>query len=139
MPDSPVAVLPHAPNASPTRRMTAPMPPLRVTRRVRVLLIGGLALSIALAGCGGSPSSPNGEDDPSLPAAPVPQSPAEGSQAGSDTPSLTVRNARGFNTSSAQYTFEVTTRSGARTVATVTVSAGRGTTSATFAAPLPRG
>jgi hypothetical protein len=94
-----------------------------------------------LVGCGGdSPTEPGGDgDDSNLPAAPVLVSPVGGMQLTTDMPTFTVQNARGFNTASATYVFQVLTRSGAREIATMSVPAGRGTTSAVPATPLPRG
>ena len=106
--------------------------------RVRALLM--VVLAAGLLRCGGPGTGPDdGDDDPTLPAVPELVTPAEGAALSTDTPTFTVRNARRFNTTSSTYTFEVTTRSGARTVATLTVPAGRGTTTAMFAASLPRG
>jgi hypothetical protein len=79
------------------------------------------------------------DDDANLPAAPVLMTPAAGAQLTADTPVFTVRNARGFNTSAATYNFQLLTRSGTREIAAMSVPAGPGTTSATFATPLPRG
>lgn len=104
-------------------------------------LAAGLFLIAALVGCGDGPTKPDGDDDDdaTLPAAPVLVTPAGGAQLTSDMPTFTVRNARGFNGSAATYTFQVLTRSGLREIATMPVTGGRGTTSAVFAAPLPRG
>lgn len=109
-------------------------PPLRPSA-------AGLLLAAAMAGCGGnSPTNPGGDgDDPSLPAAPVLVTPAGGAQLSTDMPTFTVQNARGFNGPPATYTFQVLTRSGAREIASLAVPAGRGTTTATFTTPLPRG
>lgn len=112
---------------------------LSQTKRPSVLhrRLAALAVAAGLIACGGSaPTSPGGG---SLPAQPEAVSPAAGTQLATDTPTFTVRNARGFDAGQATYTFRVATASGAREIATVTVSAGSGTTSATFAAPLPRG
>jgi hypothetical protein len=94
-----------------------------------------------LPSCGGDPpTGPGGGDgDASLPPVPTLITPAAGAQLTTDTPTFTVQNARGYNTPSSSYTFTVMSRSGAREVAATTVPAGRGTTSATFASPLPRG
>jgi len=104
-------------------------------------LAAGLFLIAPILGCGGnSPTDPNGDgDDPSLPAAPVLVTPAGGAQLSTDMPTFTVQNARGFNGPPATYTFQVLTRSGAREIASLPVPAGRGRTTATFTAPLPRG
>jgi hypothetical protein len=95
------------------------------------LLASGLGA--ALASCGGTPAGPGGE----LPVRPEPLSPAAGAVVTAERPTLTVRNARGFDAGHAQYTFQVT--AGPRLLATLTVPAGPGTTSATPADPLPRG
>ena len=63
---------------------------------------------------------------------PVSITPAAGAQLTTDTPTFTVQNARGYNTPSTMYTFQVLKRSGAGEIASITVNAGRGTTSATF-------
>jgi hypothetical protein len=109
---------------------------------IRRLLLGVLPALVAgsLGGCGGSPTGPGGNgDDDSLPMVPTLMTPAAGAQLTTDTPAFTVQNARGFNTPAASYTFTLLTRSGTRELGAVTVPAGRGTTSATFPAPLPRG
>ena len=107
---------------------------------IRRLSLGVLLLTASVAGCGGgSPMGPDDGDDRSLPAVPMLVSPAAGAQLTTDAPTFTVQNARGFNTPAATYTFQVLTRSGARALASVTVNAGRGTTSATFPSPMPRG
>ena len=111
------------------------IPPLRLG----VLLAGAVLVASAVGCGGGSPMDPDDDDDRSLPAVPVLMTPAAGVQVTTDAPTFTVQNARGFNTPAATYTFAVLTRSGGRELATVTVNAGRGTTSATFPAPLPRG
>jgi hypothetical protein len=108
-------------------------PPLRS-------LAAGLLLAVPLLGCGGgSPTEPDEDDDANLPAAPVLVAPVGGAQLTTDMPTFTVQNARGFNTPAAMYNFQVLTRSGTREIASQSVPAGAGTTSATFSAPLPRG
>jgi len=62
-----------------------------------------------------------------------------GNRVHTDTPLLTVRNARGFDRGQADYTFRVLTASGARELASLTVPAGSGTTTAVVPSPLPRG
>lgn len=92
-------------------------------------------LAAAFWACGGSnPTTPD-----SLPAQPVLVSPLDGTQVATDTPTFTVRNASGFDSGQASYTFRVAIQANDREIATVTVTAGRGTTSATFATPLLRG
>ncbi len=99
-------------------------------RRALTLLTAG-----TLCGCGGgSPTAPD-----NLPAQPVLVSPVGGSQVATDTPTLTVQNAKGFDQGQANYTFEVTTLSGTRVILSTTVAAGRGTTALTVPSPLPRG
>lgn len=61
-----------------------------------------------------------------------------GSQVSTDSPTLTVQNARGYDSGRASYTFEVSSASGVRSITSVTVPAGRGTT-ATTVQGLPRG
>jgi hypothetical protein len=111
-------------------------------------LIGRAALTAVAAvavACGGSPSGPSTPSSPSTPpqaleAVPTLVAPVGGAQVTTDSPTFTARNARGFDAGdSATYTFEVMTSSMTRQVAAVTVSAGRETTTATFASPLPRG
>jgi hypothetical protein len=108
--------------------------------RPRVTAVG-LLFAVTIPGCGGSPpTGPDGGDgDAGLPAVPVLVMPAAGAQLTTDTPTFTVQNARGYNTPASSYTFHLLTRSGAKEIAAVTVTAGRGTTSATFATPVPRG
>jgi hypothetical protein len=74
-----------------------------------------------------------------LPATPTLVTPIGGTQVATDTPTFTVRNAKGFDAGSATYGFRVTSSSGRLEVARTSVPAGRGTTSVTFASPLPRG
>jgi hypothetical protein len=111
-----------------------PLPPRPVLRASAVAIL-------LLSGCGSEPpTGPDGGDgDAGLPAVPVLVTPAAGAQLTVDTPTFTVQNARGYNTTAASYTFHLLTRSGTTELATVTVTAGRGTTSATFATPVPRG
>jgi hypothetical protein len=103
------------------------------------ILSAALLMLLPFLGCGGGPPTGPGDGDENLPAAPVLVSPAAGAQLQTDTPTFSVQNARGFNTSAATYTFQVLTRSGALEIATTTVPAGRGTTSATFPTAMPRG
>lgn len=65
--------------------------------------------------------------------------PAAGASVTADRPTFTVRNALAYDEGAATYTFELATASGAKVIATIAAPAGRGTTSATFADPLPRG
>jgi hypothetical protein len=65
--------------------------------------------------------------------------PEEGTQASSDSPTFSVRNAAGYDAGQAQYTFRVLTRSGSREIASTTVPAGSHTTRVVFADALPRG
>jgi hypothetical protein len=66
---------------------------------------------------------------------PVPMSPIGGAQVTTDSPTFTVQNAQGFDFGQAQYRFEVLTQGKGVVVASMTVPAGRTTTSASFAAP----
>ncbi|MBI3932426.1 MAG: hypothetical protein HY317_03355 [Acidobacteria bacterium] len=96
--------------------------------------VAACLLVLAAGGCG-SPTGPSDE----LPAQPQAISPAEGARATSDTPTLSVRNARGYDSGQAQYTFRVFNAGGTRElVDPVTVPAGRTTTAATLTTPLPR-
>jgi hypothetical protein len=65
--------------------------------------------------------------------------PTSGATLETDTPTFTVRNADGFDSGQADYTFRVTVASTDRHVATLTVPAGRSTTSVRFPQPLLRG
>lgn len=85
------------------------------------------------SGCGSS-TGPSDE----LPPQPIPLSPVGGAQVTTDTPTLSVRNARGFDAGQAEYTFHVRSEAGTREIASVTVPAGRVATSATLTEPLPR-
>jgi hypothetical protein len=101
----------------------------------------GLILLLAwLPACGGSSSGGPRPTPPavSLGPTPIPQTPVA-TQATSDTPTFTVRNAQGYDLGQATYTFFLLTHSGARTIAQATVPAGQTTTSVTFAGVLPRG
>lgn len=114
----------------------------RSARPLLRVVAAGIFFALCLPSCGGnSPTDPDdgGGGDASLPAVPMLITPAAGAQLTTDTPTFTVQNARGYNTPSTTYTFQVLTRSGGRDIATVTVNAGRGTTSATLPAALPRG
>jgi hypothetical protein len=116
------------------KRAAGPVPENPSRRRRRVL---AAALALTLAACGGSnPSNPGTAD---LPAQPQALTPSNGAQVTTDTPTLSVQNARNFDAGQAQYTFEIATATGARAIASLTVPAGRGTTSATPGSPLPRG
>lgn len=104
--------------------------PSTLHRRTLALLAAG-----ALSACGGpNPTAPD-----NLPAQPLLVSPVGGVQVSTDTPTLTVQNAKGFDQGQADYTFRVAILANDREIATATVSAGRGTTSATLATPLLRG
>jgi hypothetical protein len=65
--------------------------------------------------------------------------PQSGATLATDTPVFTVGNAAGFDAGQADYTFWVTVASTGRHVATLTVPAGRSTTSIQFPDPLLRG
>lgn len=94
-----------------------------------------LVLALAFASCGGDPGTgPSGLD-----ARPLLVSPSAGATVDSDTPLFTVTNAQGYDEGQAQYTFTVRVASTDRAVASVTVQAGRGRTSARFTRPLLRG
>lgn len=92
-------------------------------------------LALALASCGGD----SGTGPTDLAARPVLVSPSMGATVDSDTPLFTVTNAQGYDEGQAQYTFRVRVASTDREVASVTVEAGRGRTSARFPRPLLRG
>jgi hypothetical protein len=65
--------------------------------------------------------------------------PASGATLDTDTPLFMARNARGFDFGEADYTFRVVVASTERQVATLTVPAGRETTTVRFEGPLLRG
>jgi hypothetical protein len=98
-----------------------------------------LLLAAALTACCGSSGTDPTPPGVVLGAEPVPVSPIGGAQVTTDTPTFTVQNARGFDIGQAQYLFEVVTQGKGTVIATVTRPAGRSTTAATFASPLPRG
>jgi hypothetical protein len=94
---------------------------------------------VVLGACGGGGPSTGPSEPDGLPAQPEPLSPVGGVQLTTDTPTLTVRNARGYDLGQAQYDFRVVSASGASELASVTAAAGSGVTSATVTTPLPRG
>jgi len=93
---------------------------------------------VGLGACGDDGIN-GGNNTGTLPATPRLLEPASGATLGSDTPFFTVRNASGFDSGQADYTFWVTVASTDRHVASLTVPAGRGTTSIQFPGPLVRG
>lgn len=66
-------------------------------------------------------------------------SPVGSVQVSTDTPTLTVRNARDFNAGQAEYMFRILSPSGGRELAALTVPAGARSTSVALSTPLPRG
>lgn len=110
------------------RRLSLTLPP-RLARHATVLL-----LAAGLDACGVSSPTPPGGD---LPAQPQAVSPVGNQQVTSDSPTFTVRNARGYDAGQATYTFRLITGSG-KEIAGVSVPAGSGTTVAAFAGALPR-
>jgi hypothetical protein len=126
--------------------MSALQRPVLIKPIAHTLWVSTLAAVVSTACGGSSPSGPSNPSSPSpsassqpLGAVPGLVSPVGGTQVSSDSPTFIARNARGFDSGQANYTFEVMTQSMSRQVATMTVAAGRETTTATFAAPLPRG
>jgi hypothetical protein len=96
-------------------------------------------LVVGLGACGDdSNGNGNGNTGP-LPLTPTLVAPAAGATLDTDRPLFTVRNARGFDFGEAEYTFQVVVASTEREVATLTVPAGRDTTSMRFEGPLLRG
>lgn len=93
-----------------------------------------LLLLFPLLGCG-SPPGPSEQ----LPPRPVPLAPTGGIQVTSDTPTLSVRNAKGYDAGQAEYTFHLRNQDGTRELLTLKTPAGWGTTSVTPTLPLPRG
>ena len=104
--------------------------------RLRTALLA-VALVVPLGSCGDDNESP-GSPGP-LPPQPVQVEPAAGASLDTDRPLFTVQNANGFDSGQADYTFWITVSSSEREVATVTVPAGRSTTSIQFPEPLLRG
>lgn len=128
--------MPVRPRSSPLRAIH-PLPSASVSfpcgaGAVAVVLV----LLAPLGSCGGD-DNPQGPDV--LPPQPVLVEPAGGATLETDTPIFTVRNADGFDAGQADYTFRVTVASTERQVATLTVPAGRTTTSIRFPGPLLRG
>jgi hypothetical protein len=99
-------------------------------RPLAALALAGLA---PLAGCGNESGSGMLSDRPVL------LDPLAGSTLDSDTPVFVVRNAQGFDSGQADYTFRVSVASSDRDVASLTAPAGRGETAVRFPAPLLRG
>jgi hypothetical protein len=97
-----------------------------------------LLLAAGVAACCGSDGGPT-EPGTVLGTEPVPLSPIGGAQVTTDTPTLTVQNARGFDRGQAQYLFEVVTQGSGAVVASMTVPAGTTQTAATITAGVPRG
>jgi hypothetical protein len=102
----------------------------------RSLVLASLA---ALAACADNVTAPPTPPPATLPATPTIMSPPSGSQAQSDAPTLTVRNAQGFDLGQGTYTFRVRMARVDRELQTITVPAGSGSTSVTLPEPLPRG
>jgi hypothetical protein len=99
-----------------------------------------LVVMAGLAACGPGMMGPDSMPTPeALPPVPVAVTPAAGASVTADRPTFTVRNAMGYDQGAATYTFELANASGAMVIATVSAPAGRGTTSAAFTDPLPRG
>jgi hypothetical protein len=97
-----------------------------------------LGLLVGLGGCGDDGTT-HGSGTGPLPALPALVEPTSGSTLNTDTPFFTVRNASGFDAGQADYTFWVVVSSTDRHVASLTVPAGRSTTSVQFPGPLVRG
>jgi hypothetical protein len=93
---------------------------------------------MALGGCGDD-AGDGGNGPGTLPALPALLEPTEGAVLDTDTPYFTVRNALGFDSGEADYTFWITVASTDREVAELTVPAGRTTTTVRFPGPLLRG
>ena len=107
---------------------------------LKVRLSAALALFLGASACGGGPGPIDPNPPPPVgPARPEIVSPANGSQAGTDSPTLVVRNAVGFDGSQSEYTFRVTSTSGRQEFYSATVPGGTTQTSHTVSATLPRG
>jgi hypothetical protein len=74
-----------------------------------------------------------------LAALPVLVAPVDGVRVTSDSPTFSIRNAQGYDGKGATYTFRAAVAKTDQELATVTVAAGSGTTTARFERPLPRG
>ena len=96
-----------------------------------------LGLLVGLGGCGDDGN--NNGNGSGLPSSPALVEPTSGSTLNTDTPRFTVRNASGFDSAQADYTFWVMVASTDRHVASLTVPAGRTSTSIQFPGPLLRG
>jgi hypothetical protein len=103
--------------------------------------LGRLLLLVALIpGCGGRSTSSSGPSAPAAPGQPMPVSPAAGAIVDSQTPTLVVRNASGFDAGQATYDFVVLAGAADTVIAQVaSVPAGSSQTSAAVAQPLVRG
>jgi hypothetical protein len=101
--------------------------------RGRPLALFALAALASLAGCGDESGSGTLSDRPVL------LQPVAGATVDSDRPVFVVRNAQGFDSGQATYTFRVSVASSDRDVASVTALAGRGETAVQSPAPLLRG
>jgi len=130
--------MPFRPRRLPLRAIQPPPSPWNrhSLRRLRAAALG-LALVVPLGGCGDDNESP-GSPGP-LPPQPVQVEPAAGASLDTDRPLFTVQNANGFDSGQADYTFWITVASSEREVTSVTVPAGRGTTSIQFPEALLRG
>jgi hypothetical protein len=108
-------------------------PPLRrfATSALRAT---ALLLPLGHFACGDDNGSPG-----PLPAKPELLDPASGAVLTTDTPSFVIQNAQGYDEGQAAYTIRVAVASTDREVATLTVNAGKGRTTAQFAGPLLRG
>jgi hypothetical protein len=97
------------------------------------LALLALAALISFAGCGDESGAPMLSDRPVL------VEPVAGATVDSDRPVFVVRNAQGFDSGQADYTFRVSVASSDRDVAWLTAAAGRGETAVQFPGPLLRG
>src|SRR5262249_26367655 len=79
------------------------------------------------------------ESSGSLPVQPQLVEPAAGAVLSTDTPDFVVQNAQGYDEGQATYTLRIAVASTDRDVASLTVSAGKGRTTARFPGPLLRG
>ena len=118
-----------------TRTFTTPNDGGPTRPRVRGVPFAALALSTlaSLPGCGNESGSGALSDRPAL------LEPVAGATVDSDRPVFVVRNAQGFDSGQANYTFRVSVASSDRDVASLTAPAGRGETAVQFPAPLLRG
>lgn len=108
-------------------------------RALRALALSILAIGASACSDESGPVAPPPTTRPGGPARPEIVSPADGARVETDSPTLVVRNAAGFDAGQAEYTFQVTSASGAREIYAATVPAGTTETRHVVTDALPRG